>query len=103
MSTDDLINYLSIYNLDGSYEIFRSKNKNRLIGNKDINRMDYQNKVEYLTNCVNTLGEYCANKIKNGTVEIHESRNDKDELIKLRNAKLNEIDNIIEGEKGRAR
>ena len=98
ISTDDLINYLSIYNLDGNYEIFRSKNKNILIGNKEINKFDYQEKVNYLKGMINTLIEKCANKIKNGTVEIVDKKSDKKELLELRNFKLAEIDSIIEGE-----
>ena len=103
ISTDDLINYLSIYNLDGNYEIFRSKNKNTLIGNNEINKVDYQNKIEFLNGIVNTLIEKCANRINNKYIDIIDLRSDKEELINLRNIKIGEIDVLIEGEKLNAR
>ena len=103
MTKTDLINYIAIYNLDGSYEMFRSKNKNRLIGTKEINKTDYLKKVEFLNNMINMLLNQCSNKIKNSTVTLEDIKSDRDELINLRNKKICEIDTMVNGEKVHAR
>lgn len=103
MSTDDLINYLAIYNLDRNYEIFRSKNKNRLIGNKDINKTDYDKKVDVLSYIVSNLIQECSVKIKTKEVNVTDSRSDKNALYALRDKKIIEIENIILGEMVHAR
>ena len=103
LSTDDLINYISIYNLDENYEIFRSKNKNILIGNKEINKNDYLTKVEFLKKSINLLIDQCSNKIQNKNVKVTYQIPNQDELIELRDNKINEIETIIEGEKIHAR
>ena len=103
ISTDDLINYLTIYNLDGNYEVFRSKNRNILIGTSEINKTDYDSKIELLTKAINYLIEECANKIKDNQIEVTDFKSDKKDLTKQRDFKIGEIESIISEERAHAR
>jgi len=94
MSSDELINYLFIYNLDGNYELFRNKNKNKIIGNKEINKSKYLKQVELLNNSIIKLIDDCTKKFKTNNITIKDTNNI-NKLMELRNKKISEIDNEI--------
>ena len=90
ISTNELLNYLEIYNIDGIYEVFISKNKGRVIGNNELNKKDYLDNIEMINKYINKLIEDANIKFKTKNITIVDN-NSREELINERNELLKEI------------
>ncbi len=89
ISSDDLLNYLSIYNLDGDYDIFNAKNKNSLLGNEVVTRMEYKNYVDVLNGYVSKLLDDCISKFKGETITIEDKNENVKDLLDERKELFN--------------
>ena len=94
INSDDLLSYLSIYNLKGGFDVFKSKNNKLNIGNNNINKKDYDESVEYINKCIKALLDLCKKNVKDKIV-VSDITPSRDDLIELRNKKLTQINNMV--------
>ena len=85
ISTDNLISYLSLYNLDGDYEEFKLSTKNKKINNKNLTKSEYNYEIKFIKNCINALCKDSISKIKDNYILINDNLDDRVDLISKRN------------------
>ncbi len=93
ISTDNLLSYLTIYNLDSNYDIFKENLNNKKINNNDFIKEEYMNQIKYINDCIKYLCNYTLDRIKNDSVLIVDSTKDKDDLVYERDEIINKINN----------
>lgn len=84
INTDELISYLSIYNLDNNYEIFKKSMKAKEFDGNKINKQMYEENVAKINEYINSIINRANQKIK-GRIEIKDRENDRNDLINKRN------------------
>lgn len=91
VSSEDLIAYLGTCNLDGDFSVYKRKFDGSLIGTEEANRKKYNETLLFLNKCINSLCELAKKKLSSGKINIVDKEMTKDDIIKKRNAKFNEI------------
>ena len=97
ISSDDLLNYLSVYNMDNNYEVFIAKNKNNKIGNEKINKESYTKNVNLMNGFINKLIEDLNAKIKGKYIDVVSEIDLKNELINERKSIIFDIEEFNKG------
>ena len=99
VTSKDIINYLTNYNLQGGYSLFKSKFENSRVGNEIVSKKIFHENVELINHAIISL---CANaKIilgdKKVTVTSHQ-KTDSDLLKEIKNKykELNSLDTVEE-------
>ena len=95
VNTEDLISYLSIYNLEEGYNVFKGKNSKFTIGTKKIDKKEYEREVEFLKKCIKTLCTIAKEKIGNKKITINDNTLDANDLKEIRYQKFNNIRFLI--------
>ena len=91
VSSEDLIAYLGTCNLDGDFSVYKRKFNGTLIGTEEASRKKYNETLLFLNKCINSLCELAKKKLSSGKLNIVDKEMTKDDIIKKRNAKFNEI------------
>ena len=91
ISTEDLVAYLGTCNLDGDYSVYKNKFNSSYIGTEEANRKKYIETLTFLNKCINALCELAKNELKGGKISVVDTELTKPDIIKKRNARLNEI------------
>lgn len=99
ISTDDLLNYLSIYNIDNNYELFKSKYRNSKIGDEVITRDNYIKSVLLINKYIEKFIEDCSKKFRSKSIIISDENNEKEELMNERKSILYDNDKLGVGNK----
>ncbi|NLC47820.1 MAG: hypothetical protein GX758_00465 [Tenericutes bacterium] len=93
----DLINSLSLFNLEGGYSSFKSKHSDGMIGSEKISSAMYNEGIERINSLKDKLISYSTQTIdkKGGTIEITNHEPTKEENIKMLNKRYFEIYDLI--------
>ena len=72
ISFNDFLSYLTRYNILGGYTLFEVKNKERKLGNEDINKKMFDDNNRLVIDTMNELCKMCLSKIGNSTIKIED-------------------------------
>ena len=98
VTSKDVLNYLTNYNIQGGYSLFKSKFENARVGNEIVSKKIYYENVELINHAIISL---CANaKIllgdKKVTITSHQKTDS--ELLKELKSKYKELSSLSVGE-----
>ena len=100
ITTDDLLAYLSTCNLDGDFKVYSSKFGGNKIGVEDATKKNYEKTLKYLNECISTLCLIVQEKIQFSKIKLVDNEITNDDLIKQRDKKISELNEILARTKG---
>ena len=94
VTTDNLISYISLYNLDNNYNEFLSSLNDKKINDKVLTKSEYENEVLFINSCIDALCKDSISKMKEDYILISDSEDDKIDLINKRNQLIESINKM---------